>query len=192
MTDKIFQEKIKQLEASNDSPNFEESIKILDELRIKLLPNDLVAYLSIKSLENDMKIGKDQDYIRKDISELMQKVINQRLPRSEKISNFTISVVSYTLIPIVPFIANFLNDLPNTGKDIVLSFAMYCISIALSFKTARDRIIGILFSLIIFLLVDQEPKPSAIYATYFFTVVIVSFHLNDRINRHLKGNEPYL
>jgi hypothetical protein len=192
MTDKVFLEKISQVDTLNSSLKFGDAVVLLDELRLVLLPNDLAAYLSIKSILEDIKNDKNQDFIRKDIDETKKKILNQRLPKTEKISNFIISIVSYTLIPIVPFIANYLNNEPNTNKDIVLSLAMYCISIALSLKTARDRIFGILFSIIIFLLVDKEPKPNAVYGTYVFTAITVTFHLLDRINRHLRENEPFV
>lgn len=192
MNDKAFNEKISLISSHASSSKFEEAVQVVNELRIRLLPNDLAAYLSIKSITEDIGTNKNPDYIRKDIEEIKQKIINQRIPIKEKISNFVIAIVSYTLIPIIPFVANWLNNEENTNKDIVLSFAMYCISISLSFKTARDRILGILFSLIIFLLVDKEPKQGAVLGTYLLTFVTIVFHVFDRVNRHIKDNEPFI
>lgn len=192
MNDKIFKEKINLIDESVKQRKFEETIPIFQDLHSALLPNDLTTYLSIKSLHDTIKSNRDIEFVLKEVSDIKARLQILRLPERERISNFVTSVVSYTIIPVVPFFANWLNGEETTNKDVVLSLAMYNISIALSLKSARDRILGILFSITIFLLVDKEPKPNAVFATYLLTLVTVLLHFADRYYRHLKYQEPYI
>lgn len=192
MSDKEFNEKIFTLENLVASLQFQEAISLLDNLRETILPEDLPAYVSCKSLSEDINCNRNIDYIKKDIKSVKERLILKRLPKKEKISNFLISVISYSLIPLVPFVANALLRDETTGRDFVLSFAMYCIGITMSFKSILFRTLGIFLSIIVFLLVDKSPEPNAIIATYLIGVFIVIMLFNDRINRHIKGNEPYI
>lgn len=192
MNDNNFTDNLNKIDSCISTGKYIDAIPVFKELHNKLTPNDLSIFLTLKALGEDIQNKRNEDYLLKQIEDLKTRFAIQRIPRSEKISNFTISVVSYTLIPIIPFIANWLNKEENTKKDIILSLAMYCISIALSLKHARDRIFGILFSLIIFLLVDKEPRDGAVIGTYCLSFVTVAFHISDRFNRHIINNEPYV
>lgn len=192
MSDDNFTDNISKIDTCISTGKYVDAMPIFKELHSKIAPNDLSIFLTLKALGEDIQNKRNEDYLLKQIEDLKTRFTLQRIPKSEKISNFTISVVSYTLIPIIPFIANWLNKEANTKKDIILSLAMYCISIALSLKHARDRIIGILFSLIVFLLVDKEPRDGAVIGTYCLSLVTVVLHISDRFSRHIVNNEPYV
>jgi hypothetical protein len=191
MIDKEFNEKIVLLESLVTSSKLQEATVLLDSLREAILPEDLPSYISCQSLKEDVNCNRNIEYIKKDIKVVKERLIQQRIPKKDKIVNFSISVISYSLIPLVPFVANVLLKEETTGKDIVLSFAMYCIGITMSFKSILHRTLGIFLSIIVFLLVDKSPQPNAIIATYMIALFIVIMLVNDRLNRHIKGDEPY-
>ncbi len=171
---------------------FTKAIDKLKKLYKVTVPNNLHIYLSIKSIKADIENGKDNDLISNNILVIQNQILGFRLTKSERFSNFAIAVMSYTLIPLMPFLANWLNNKQNSNENIILSIAIYCISIALSIKYTRDRMIGIIMSILVFLLVRENPTQQAMLVSFIVTFIIFLLHVTDRAKRHLIEHEPYL
>jgi len=192
MNDKNYIEKINQINEACTEKRFADAIKFIEELQRDISDNDLSLYLSLKSIKEDLNNNKSGELIENSIQHAVSIIKKKKLSRSERWSNFIVAVMSYTLIPAMPFLANWLNNKQNTDENIILSLAIYCISVALSMQAARDRMVGIILSILIFLIVRENPTYQAMIAGLVVTVSIFTMHIIDRMNRHLVNHEPYL
>ncbi len=147
MQDEKFNTALKSVEDKVKAKSFSESVTALNSLHEELNPNDLAIYLTLKSIEHDIANSKSEEFISNEIKSLLKRFRRKRLVKSERWSNFVVAVMSFTLIPALPFIANWINEVPNTGNSLVLSLAIYCISVALSIESPRDRMISIILYL---------------------------------------------
>ena len=192
MDDKKYIEKIDKLDKACLDKDFTTAITFIEVIQSEISDNDLSLYLSIKSIKEDITNNKAEELISNDIQTAVSLIKKKKLSKNERWSNLIVAIMSYTLIPAMPFLANWLNDKQNTDENIILSLAIYCISVALSMQAARDRMIGIILSILIFLLVRESPTSQAMTAGFLLTIAIFTIHLIDRINRHLVNHEPYL
>ena len=192
MNDKAYIEKITQIDKACGDKRFPDAIKLIEEIQGEISDNDLSLYLSLKSIKEDLTNNKAEELISNDIQNAVSIIRRKKFSKSERWSNFIVAIMSYTLIPAMPFLANWLNNKQNTTENIILSLAIYCISVALSMQAARDRMIGIILSILIFLLVRENPTSQAMTAGLVVTIAIFTMHVIDRMNRHLTNHEPYL
>lgn len=192
MKDKDFRSTIESLLLRVTESKYEEVLGDLKKMGSVLAKNDLSMYLAIKSLEEDVKNQKVDDLLRKSFEDLIERIEGNFVAKTDRVSNFLVAILSFTVLPLTPFLANWLNEEENTRKDVVLTLAMYSISIALSVKSTRLRMFGMISTVILFLMVNKEPPVRAVVASFAITVMNIIAHVWDRYERHLKGNEPYI
>jgi len=158
----------------------------------ELTPNDLSVYRTLKSIENDILNGKDNEFIEHSITELLKSVKSKRLSKRERLANFIVSVMTFTLIPAFPFITKWMSEMSISPTDLILAMAVYCTSISISIDSMAEKMGALILSILVCLLVKDNPNNIAIGTSVFITIAICSMHITDRVKRHLFNHEPYL
>ncbi len=156
--------------------------------------NDLRLYNLIRSVEKNINQQVDPIIIESGINHVLDKFKEYRQTKAEQFSNLIIAVVSYSLIPALTFVAVYIKsgEAPM-GSVLTMSLAVYCMSITLSIKGKAERIMGLFFSLFVFVCfaIQEENKENADLIIYvnICTSMVIALFLWDRIHRHLLKSE---